>query len=81
MLYQVRVRGHLDAGWTDWLGGLSITAEPDGNTLLAGPLPDQAALYSILYRLYSLNLQLLSVQDISSQADEMPGEKQRRNQS
>ncbi len=67
MLYQVRVRGHLDAGWTDWLGGLSITAEPDGSTLLAGSLPDQAALYSVLNKLYSLNLQLLSIQFVSDE--------------
>ncbi len=64
MLYQVRVGGHLDASWADWLGGLSITAEPDGSTLLAGTLPDQAALYGVLSKLYNLNLTLLSIQSI-----------------
>ncbi len=64
MLYRVRVGGHLDAGWADWLGGLSITAEPDGTTLLAGTLPDQTALYGVLSKLHNLNLPLLSLQSI-----------------
>ncbi len=62
MFYQVRVGGHLDAGWSDWLGGLSISVQPDGSTLLSGELPDQSALHGVLNKLYSLNLALLSVQ-------------------
>ncbi len=64
MLYLVRVEGQLDYSWSDWLGGLSITAQPDGSTLLTGTLPDQAALHGVLNKLYSLNLPLLSVQCI-----------------
>ncbi len=64
MFYQVRVGGQLDNSWTDWLGGLSISAQPDGSTLLSGELPDQAALHGVLNKLYSLNLALLSVQGI-----------------
>ncbi len=70
MIYQVRIGGHLDAGWSDWLGGLSITAQPDGSTLLTGTLPDQAALHGVLNKLYSLNLTLLSVQCIGLDRDD-----------
>ncbi len=62
MFYQIRVGSHLDAGWSDWLGGLSIAAQPDGTTLLTGTLPDQSALHGVLNKLHSLNLALLSVQ-------------------
>ncbi len=64
MFYQVHVGGHLDTCWTDWLGGLSLFAQPDGTTLLVGELPDQAALHGVLNKLYNLNLTLLSVQCI-----------------
>ncbi len=65
MFYQIRVGGHLDTGWTDWLGGLSITAQPDGSTLLSGTLADQAALHGVLNKLYSLGLTLLTIQCIT----------------
>ncbi len=64
MFYQIRVGGHLDTSWTDWLGGLGIAAQPEGNTLISGTLPDQAALHGVLNKLYGLNLTLLSVQCI-----------------
>jgi hypothetical protein len=59
--YRIRVRGHLDARWSAWFGGLAVTHEPDGDTTLAGLLPDQAALYGLLSRLRDLNLTLLAV--------------------
>ncbi len=62
MFYQIRVGGHLDTGWTDWLSGLSIAAQPDGSTLLSGTLPDQSALHGVLNKLYSLGLTLLAIQ-------------------
>jgi len=43
-IYQIRVKSHLGSGWTDWFDGLTITLEEDGNTLLTGPVVDQAAL-------------------------------------
>jgi hypothetical protein len=59
--YHIRVGGHLDARWSAWFDGLTITHEPDGATTLAGWVPDQAALYGLLGRLRDLNLPLLAV--------------------
>ena len=48
MVYQIRVNGHLDNQWSDWFGGLAITLEEGGDTLLTGPVMDQAALHGLL---------------------------------
>jgi hypothetical protein len=61
MVYQIRIKGHLGRQWTDWFGGLSITLEEDGNTLLTGPVVDQAALYGLLKKVRDLGMPLLSV--------------------
>ena len=45
MVYQIRIKGHLSPQWTDWFEGLTITLEEDGDTLLTGPVIDQAALH------------------------------------
>src|ERR1051326_7588798 len=47
-LYQIRLKGQLDHQWTDWFGGLAITLQPNGDTLLSGPIVDQAALHGVL---------------------------------
>ena len=60
-VYQIRIQGQIDESWSDWLGGLTITPQPDGETLLAGPIPDQAALHGILDKLYAMNLSILTV--------------------
>lgn len=65
-LYEIRIRGHLDARWADWFGGLTITLEEDGNTLLAGHLVDQAALHGVLKKVRDLGAPLLSVNRLSS---------------
>jgi hypothetical protein len=63
--YQIKVPGHLNASWSDWAGGMTITLEcsDDGppTTTLTGVVADQAALQSLLRRLYSLGLPLISV--------------------
>ena len=59
-IYHIRVQGHLDASWSDWLGGLEIAAQADNETLLTGPVVDQAALHGILDQLYALNLTILA---------------------
>jgi hypothetical protein len=63
--YQIKVPGHLDESWSDWAGGMTITLESgyDGppTTTLTGVVADQAALQSLLRRLYSLGLPLISV--------------------
>jgi hypothetical protein len=59
--YQIRVKGHLGHQWTDWFEGLTITHEESGNTLLASPATDQAALHGILKKVRDLGLPLISV--------------------
>jgi hypothetical protein len=61
MLYQIRVKGHLGCTWTDWFAGLTITLEDNGDTLLTGPVRDQAALLGVLKRVRDLGLPLISI--------------------
>jgi hypothetical protein len=61
MVYQIRIKGHLGRQWTGWFGGLVITLEEDGDTLLTGPVVDQAALYGLLKKVRDLGMPLLSV--------------------
>jgi hypothetical protein len=60
-IYEIRVKGHLGRQWTEWFGGLTITLEDDGVTLLTGPVIDQAAMYGLLKKLSDLGMLLLSV--------------------
>jgi len=64
MVYQIRIKGHLGSGWTDWFGGLTITLEDNGDTLLIGPVVDQAALYGLLKKVRNLGMPLVSVNRI-----------------
>jgi hypothetical protein len=59
---ELRVKGHLDDRWSDSLGGLALQRQPDGTTLLVGPVADQAALHGVMNRIRDLGLPLLSVQ-------------------
>jgi len=63
--YQIRIKGHLDKSWTDWFDGLSLTVESfvnePVNTVMTGPIADQAALFGILNRIRDLGLPLLSL--------------------
>jgi hypothetical protein len=61
MVYQIRLKGHLDRQWTDWFGGLTLTLEDDSETLLTGPVVDQAALHGLLRKVRDLGIPLLSV--------------------
>ncbi len=60
-IYHIRLKGHLGGQWTDWFGGLSITQEENGETLLSGPVVDQAALHSLLKKVRDLGMPLLSL--------------------
>ena len=72
-IYQIRVKGHLGGQWTDWFGGLTITLEDNGDTLLTGPVVDQAALYGLLKKVRDLGVPLLSVNHAGrGQADASP---------
>ena len=59
--YEIRLQGHLDGRWAAWFEGLTLTREANGQTLLAGPVADQAALHGLLRRVRDLGMPLLSV--------------------
>ena len=59
--YAITVKGHLDPCWSEWLEGLAMTYTDSGETILSGPVPDQAALHGLLMKIRDLNLTLISV--------------------
>jgi hypothetical protein len=61
IVYEIRIMGQLDSQWADWFEGLSITLEENGDTLLTGPVIDQAALHGLLKKVRDLGLPLVSV--------------------
>lgn len=61
IVYQIRIKGHLGRQWADWFGGVTVTLEDNGETLLTGPVIDQAALHGLLKKVRDLGLPLLSV--------------------
>ena len=62
MHYSIRIRGHLDPSWQEWLEGLQIVHESDGTSLLSGTLQDLPALYGVLAKIGRLSLTLLSLE-------------------
>ena len=69
-LYEIRIKGHLDDRWAGWFEGLTITLEVSGDTLLTGPVVDQAALHGLLRKVRDLGIPLLSVMRVEpGQAD------------
>ena len=69
--YEIRIKGHLDDRWAEWFEGLAITLQEDGNTLLAGPVVDQAALHGLLKKVRDLGLPLLSVNSVEPDSEEV----------
>jgi hypothetical protein len=65
-IYQIVVKGHLDADWSEWFDGLSITLVDTGETILAGPIVDQTALHGVLIKIRDLGLPLLSLTRIET---------------
>ena len=65
-IYQNRIKDHLSREWTDWFEGLTITLEDNGDTLLTGPVMDQAALYGLLKKVRDLGMALVSVNPMES---------------
>lgn len=63
--YQIRLKGYLDSQWATWFDGLTITLE-NGDTLLSGPVADQAALHGLLKKVRDLGMPLVSVVPVPS---------------
>jgi hypothetical protein len=63
--YEIRLKGHLDDRWAVWFGDVVITLEDNGDTLLTGPVVDQAALHGLLKKVRDLGMPLLSVNFVS----------------
>jgi hypothetical protein len=63
-VYEIRIEGHLDSLWKDWFEGLTITPEEDGDTLLTGPVIDQAALHGLLKKVRDLGMPLVSIRQV-----------------
>ena len=63
-IYEIVVKGKLDSRWSRWFAGLQIIPQPDGNTLVTGPIADQAALYGVISRMRDLGMVLISVQRV-----------------
>jgi hypothetical protein len=70
MVYQIQLKGHLGRQWSAWFEGLTITLEENGDTLLTGPVVDQAALHGLLRKVRDLGMPLVSVNSVKpGQAD------------
>ena len=78
MAYQIRIKGHLDRQWKDWFEGLDITLEDNGDTLLTGPVLDQAALHGLLKKVRDLGTPLISVNRVKPDPAERRESKQTR---
>jgi hypothetical protein len=72
LVYQIRIKGHLGSQWTNWFGGLTITLEDNSETLLTGPVVDQAALHGLLRKVRDLAMPLLSVSRVEPGQAEAP---------
>ena len=72
---RITVKGHLSDQWTDWFGGLTIENQPEGEAILSGRLPDQAALFGVLSRLYGQGLALLSIYCTPDNPEKPPGQR------
>jgi hypothetical protein len=63
--FQIRLKGHVDRAWADWLGGLTITWEENGDSLLTGAALDQAALHALLRKVRDSGMVLLSINPVN----------------
>lgn len=70
MIYQIRIKGHLDQQWSDWFEGLTIKPEENGETLLTGPVVDQAALHGLLKKVRDMGMSLVSVVPVQTNHSE-----------
>jgi hypothetical protein len=75
-LCEIRVKGHLDARWADRFGSMTITLAANGETLLTGPVIDQAALHGLLKKVRDLGLPLVSVNPVRPSLADVADDKQ-----
>ena len=64
LAYQIRIKGHVGRQWTAWFQGLAIMLEENGDTLITGPVVDQAALHGLLRKVRDLGMELVSVSPV-----------------
>jgi hypothetical protein len=69
IIYQIRVKEHLDSEWAGWFAPLVIVNEPNGEATLTGSVVDQAALHGLLNKLFSLNLTLIALAQVGAKSD------------
>ena len=70
LIYEIRIQGHLGQDWTGWFEGLAITLADNGETVLTGPVVDQAALHGLRRSVHDVGMPLLSVTNVRpDQAD------------
>ena len=66
--YQITIEAHLDAHWSTWFEGMTITNQPGGQAVLIGPIADQAGLHGMLAKIRDFGLPLIAVQPIPPDA-------------
>jgi hypothetical protein len=71
-LYEIRLKGHLDARWAAWFDGVSLTRVNDGTTIIHAPIADQAALHGLLQKVRDIGLPLISVTRVESGQPDLP---------
>jgi hypothetical protein len=64
MQVEIRVKGELESSWSAWFDGLQVLSDDIGQTIISGPVPDQAALHGLLTKVRDLGLELLSVRRV-----------------
>ena len=72
IVYQIRIKGHLELQWTEWFDGLMILPQDNGDTLLTGVVVDQAALHGLLKKVRDLGMPLISVIRVNPAQDDVP---------
>lgn len=72
MLYEIRIKGHLNPQWADWFGDATVTLEDNGETLLTCIVLDQAALYGLLRKVRDLGIPLIAVVRVELDQDNAP---------
>ena len=67
--YEIRVKGHLDSRWAAWFDGRTLMTEPDGTTVIRGPIVDQAALHGLLQKLRDIGVPLIAVTQLRPEGE------------